>query len=144
MNIQWTKQSRYTSLKVDFKNFFFFFSFFFFLLHLQKNNCLNFFKLTYFWISRPNSSVEGDGVGIFTNNSNRKLFFLLKIKIKQSQGCPNKDYNTIFKHIHKNIRTYSRSKKNWSMIEKRFHIAKNPRRVHSLWRTSFSCSKFSW
>ena len=25
-------------------------------------------------------------------------FFLLKVKIKQSTGCPNKDYNLIFEH----------------------------------------------
>ena len=38
--------------------------------------------------------------------------FLFKIKIKQNPGCQNKEYNTIFKHIHQSIRGYSRSKEN--------------------------------
>ena len=29
---------------------------------------------------------------------------LLKMKIKQNPGCPKKEYNAIFKHIHQNIR----------------------------------------
>ena len=37
--------------------------------------------------------------------------FLLNIKIKQNLGCPSKEYNAIFKHIHQNIRAYPRSKK---------------------------------
>ena len=33
------------------------------------------------------------------------------MKIKQNPGCPNKESNTIFEHIHQNIRSYYRSKK---------------------------------
>ena len=38
--------------------------------------------------------------------------FLLKMKIKQNSGCPNNEYNAVFKHIHQNIGAYPRSKKN--------------------------------
>ena len=48
----------------------------------------------------------------FQKSSRLKAFFFsLKIKIKQNLGCPNKEYNAIFKHIHQNIKVYSRSKK---------------------------------
>ena len=42
-----------------------------------------------------------------------KTFALLKIKIRQNPGCPNKEYNAIFDHIHQNIRAYPRSTKFW-------------------------------
>ena len=65
-------------------------------------------KRIHFWITRQNSSMEGDEVGIFSKAPDWKPLFLLKIKIKQNAGCPNKD---IFKHIHQNIRAYPISKK---------------------------------
>ena len=37
--------------------------------------------------------------------------FLFEIKIQQNPGCPNKEYNAIFKHIHQNIKAYTKSKK---------------------------------
>ena len=40
---------------------------------------------------------------------------LLK-KIKQNSGSPNKKYNTIFEHIHRNIRAYPRNKKKVALI----------------------------
>ena len=46
---------------------------------------------------------------------------LLKIKIKQNSGCPNKEHNAIFKRIHQNIRAYQKSVRktvDWSIIGK--------------------------
>ena len=52
--------------------------------------------------------VEG---GIFSKAPYWKYLFLLKIKIKQSPGCPTKEYYAlIFKQIRQNIRAYPRSK----------------------------------
>ena len=67
-------------------------------------------------MSRPNSSMEGDEGGIFSKAPDWKSL-LLKIKIKQKSGCPNKEYNAIFKHIiHQDIRASPRSKtKSWSI-----------------------------
>ena len=55
--------------------------------------------------------MEGDEGGILSKLSNEKPLFLLKVKIKQNPGSPNKEYNTIFKRIHPIIRAYSRIKK---------------------------------
>ena len=55
--------------------------------------------------------MEGDEGGIFSKLSNEKPLFLLKVKIKQNPGSPNKEYSTIFKRIHHIIRAYSRIKK---------------------------------
>ena len=49
-----------------------------------------------------------EGLSVKLQNEN---MFLLKIKIKQNPGCPNKGYNAILKHIPQNIRAYTRSKK---------------------------------
>ena len=70
-----------------------------------------FYKLVYFRISRQNSSMEGTEVGIFIKASAWIHLFLLKIKIQQNASYPRKEHNTIFKHIHQNIRAYPRSKK---------------------------------
>ena len=56
--------------------------------------------------------MEGDKGGIFIKALDQKSLLLLKVKVKQNLGCPNKEYNTVFKHIHRNFRAYSRSKKN--------------------------------
>ena len=37
--------------------------------------------------------MEGGEVGIFSKALDWKPLFLLKIKIKQNPGCPNKEYN---------------------------------------------------
>ena len=55
--------------------------------------------------------MEGDEGGIFSKTPERKSLFSVKIKIKQSPGCPNKEYNVIFMHINQNIRAYPRSEK---------------------------------
>ena len=55
--------------------------------------------------------MEGNEVGIFVKAPDWMPLFLLKIKIKQNPGYPNKEYNVIFKHIHQNNRVYRRSKK---------------------------------
>ena len=60
---------------------------------------------------RQNFSVEGDEGGIFSKAPDSKPLFLLKIKIKQNPGCPNKEFDEIFEHIHQNVRTYPRSRK---------------------------------
>ena len=44
--------------------------------------------------------MEGNEVNIFSKAPDRIPLFLLKTKIKQNPGCPNKEYNAIFKHIH--------------------------------------------
>ena len=58
----------------------------------------------------PNSFMKGNEGGISSKFLDWKsLLFLLKIKIKQNPGCPNKEYNVVFKHFHQNIKAYSRS-----------------------------------
>ena len=52
--------------------------------------------------------MERDEVGIFGKVPDWKPSLLLKIKIKQNPGYPNKD---VFNHIHQNIRAYPKSKK---------------------------------
>ena len=59
--------------------------------------------------------MEGDEGAIFRKAPDWKSLFLLKI-IKQILGCPNKEYNAIFKHIHQNIKAYHRSKKKSGLI----------------------------
>ena len=49
-----------------------------------------------------------EGLSVKLQNEN---MFLLKIKIKQNPGCPNKGYNAILKYIHQNIRAYTSRKK---------------------------------
>ena len=39
------------------------------------------------------------------------------MKIKQSSGCANKEYNAIFVHIIRNIRVYPRSEKKIELIK---------------------------
>ena len=99
--IQWTSSeaNRLVILEATFETCIFWVCFYFW-----KDK--SYFNLIYFWICKPNSSVEGDEGGIFEKSSRLKPFpyFLLKIKIKQNPGCPNKEYNAIFKHIHQNIR----------------------------------------
>ena len=53
--------------------------------------------------------MERDKGGIFSKAPGSKLLCLLKIKIKQNSGCPNKEQNAIFKRIHQNIRAYQKS-----------------------------------
>ena len=81
-------------------------------------------KRIHFWITRQNSSMEGDEVGIFSKAPDWKPLFLLKIKIKQNTGYPNKEYNLAFKHFPQHIRVYPRSKKKYAlkMIRKILHI----------------------
>ena len=55
--------------------------------------------------------MEGTEVGIFIKAPAWIHLFLLKIKIQQNPSYPRKEHNTIFKHIHQNIRAYPRSKK---------------------------------
>ena len=55
--------------------------------------------------------MEGNEVDILVKAPDWMPLLLLKIKIKQNLGYPNKEYNVIFKHIHQNIRAYCRSKK---------------------------------
>ena len=55
--------------------------------------------------------MEGDEEGIFSKAPNWKPLFLLEIRIKQNPGCPNKEYNAIFKHFYMNIKAYARGKK---------------------------------
>ena len=43
--------------------------------------------------------MEGDEGSIISRASDWKLFILLKIKVKQNLGCPNKEYSVIVKHI---------------------------------------------
>ena len=43
--------------------------------------------------------MKGDEGGIFSNAVDWKSLFQLNIEIKQNPGCPNKEYNAVFKHI---------------------------------------------
>ena len=61
--------------------------------------------------------------------SENLCFCLLKVKIEQSSGCPNKEYNAIFKHINQNIRAYPRSKKKSELI-------KDSQDIFSYWKES--------
>ena len=60
--------------------------------------------------------MEEDETGIFSKVPDSESLFLLKRTIKQNPGCPNKNYNAIFKNIHQNIRAYPRSKKKSALI----------------------------
>ena len=40
-----------------------------------------------------------------------KEAFSISFSLKEIPGCPNKEYNLVFKHFHENIRAYPRSKK---------------------------------
>ena len=60
----------------------------------------------YFWICKRNFSVEGDEGSIFSKAPDWQSLF--KIKIEQTPGCPNKEYNAFFKHINQNVMTYPR------------------------------------
>ena len=54
--------------------------------------------------------MEWDYVHIFCKAPHWKPWFLLKIKIWKNPGRVNEEHNGIFKHIHQDIRAYSRSK----------------------------------
>ena len=45
------------------------------------------------------------------------------IKIKKIPGCPNMEYNVIFKHFQQNIRAYPRSKRKSALINDCENIA---------------------
>ena len=42
--------------------------------------------------------MEGNE-GVFSVTLQTENLFFFKIKIEQNPGCPNKEYNPIFKHI---------------------------------------------
>ena len=69
------------------------------------------FKVSYFWISSPNSCIEWDEWGILSKGPHWNLFVFLNIKIKRNSGCLDEEYNAIFLHIHQNNSAYFRSKK---------------------------------
>ena len=108
--------------------------------NLFFNLFFTYFKL-YIWISGPNSSMEGYEGGIFSKAPGWKPLFLLRIKLKENAGFPNKEYNAIFKHIHQNIRAYLRCKEksalvnNWEKIL--FYTIKNPCKVTRCRTSSF-------
>ena len=60
--------------------------------------------------------MEMDEEGLFSEASEWKSLFLLKIKIKRNPSYPSKKYNAVFKPIHQNIRVYPRSKKKSALI----------------------------
>ena len=87
-------------------------TFFSVFLSCLERLVLTYFEIIYLWISWPKSYMKRYEGGIFRKAPDwKRFFFSLKIKIKQNLGCPNKEYNAIFKHIHQNIKVYSRSKK---------------------------------
>ena len=121
-------------------------TFFSVFLSCLERLVLTYFEIIYLWISWPKSYMKRYEGGIFRKAPDwKRFFFSLKIKIKQNLGCPNKEYNAIFKHIHQNIKAYSRSKKknlHWSMTGKLLNIGKNLSEANH-WRTSLGCSKYS-
>ena len=56
--------------------------------------------------------------------------FLLKVKIKQSSGCPNKEHNAIFMHINQNSRAYPRNEK------KKVDLIKDSQNIFTYWKES--------
>ena len=94
MNIQWSKQPHYTWSCL--RNLHFVVCFCYFWRDKQPFASFN---PIYFWIARSNSSMKGDGGSIFGKTSDWKSLFLLQIKMKQSSGCPSKEFNAIFKYI---------------------------------------------
>ena len=81
--------------------------------------------------------MEGDVGGIFSEAPDWKSLFLLKIKIKQNSGCPNKEYNSIFEHINHITRAYPRSQKKKSALiddyENIIAYWKNPSKGEQMW-----------
>ena len=75
-----------------------------------KFPCWNLYILECFcyW---PNSFMKKHEGGIFNKASDWKRLFLLNIKTKKNPGCPNKEYNLVIKHFHRNIRVYQEVKK---------------------------------
>ena len=73
--------------------------------------------------------MEEDEGGIFSKTPGWKSLFSLNIKIKQSSGCPNKEYNAIFMYINQNIRAYPRS-------EKKFELIKDSQNIFAYWKES--------
>ena len=61
--------------------------------------------------------MKGDEGSIFSKAPDRKPLFLL------NPGCPNKEYNVVFKHFHQNIRVYPRSKKKHALTNDWENIA---------------------
>ena len=72
----------------------------------------------------------------------RKSLFLVDIKIKQNPGCPNKQYNVVFKHFRQNIRAYPKIKKNlyWQWLGKCCILG----RIWAKWDKSLVSPKYSW
>ena len=75
---------------------------------------------------------------------------LFKIKRKQNVGRQNKEYNSIFKDIHQNIRAYPRSKKKSAKTLLRKQLGKhycilggNLSKVRCRW-TNAVCSTYNW
>ena len=60
---------------------------------------------------------EAFSVKLQTVNRFFFFFFFFCLKFKQNLGCPNKEYNVLFKNINQNIRVYRRSKKKSELIK---------------------------
>ena len=74
----------------------------------------------------------------------RIMSFSISFSLKEIPGCPNKEYNLVFKHFHENIRAYPRSKKtaltnDWESIANWQESEQN-----EALRTSLVCPKYSW
>ena len=77
------------------------------------------------------------------NHQTENLCFCLNIK--HNPGCPNEEHDEVFKHFHKNIMVYPRSKENlhWPVIGKALRVGKNLSNARCWW-ISLVCSKCSW
>ena len=106
-NIQWSKQPRYNwSCLCIFYCIFVTFG--------KIDRCL--FQADYFLIYRLKFLRGRRWKKHFQWCSRLKTLFLLQIKIRLKSGCPIKEYNAIFKHIHQIIKAHSRSKKESALI----------------------------
>ena len=126
--------------------------------HWVNNFCFNFCLLFLLYLKLPswnlrfsefcylpNSIMKRDGCGISSKPPDWKPLFLLTINIKHNPGCPNEEHDEVFKHFHKNIMVYPRSKENlhWPVIGKALRVGKNLSNARCWW-ISLVCSKCSW
>ena len=97
------KQTAFLYLELPFKP-----TFLVCFCYFWKVKSLNLFIFEYLGKIFP---WKGNEIGIFSKAPDWIPLSLLKIKIKQNPGCPDKKYNAILEYIHHNIMAYPRSKK---------------------------------
>ena len=105
MNIQWIKQPVYAWRCIW--NLHLFIVFLFFFWKGKSLLILNLFILEYLDQIPPWKEMKE----AFQSRSRLKIYLCLRLKLNKTQTTQIRKYNTISKHIHQNIRAYTRSKK---------------------------------